>query len=63
MNAISPGATDDSVLSGLPPEVFQAIRDWSGDWTPKGRWAHRRTWAKRLHSFVPKTLAVLRGKP
>ena len=37
VNAISPGATDDSVLSGLPPEVFQMIRDWSGDWTPKGR--------------------------
>ena len=37
VNAISPGATDDSVLSGLPPEVFQMIRDWSGDWTPRGR--------------------------
>ncbi len=37
VNAISPGATDDSVLSGLPPEVFQMISDWSSEWTPKGR--------------------------
>ncbi len=38
VNAISPGATDDSVLSGLPPEVFQAIKEWhEGDWTPMGR--------------------------
>jgi len=37
VNAISPGATDDSVLSGLPPEVFQMIKDWSSDWTPNGR--------------------------
>ena len=38
VNAISPGATDDSVLSGLPPEVFQAIKDWhEGEWTPMGR--------------------------
>ena len=38
VNAISPGATEDSVLSGLPPEVFQSIRDWHEDyWTPQGR--------------------------
>ena len=37
VNAISPGATDDSVLSGLPPEVFRMIKDWSSDWTPNGR--------------------------
>ena len=35
---IGTGATEDSVLSGLPLEVFQAIKDWhEGDWTPKGR--------------------------
>ena len=38
VNTISPGATEDSVLSGLPPEVFQAIKDWhEGGWTPMGR--------------------------
>ena len=35
---ISPGATDDSVLNGLPPEVFEAIKDWhEGYWSPMGR--------------------------
>jgi NAD(P)-dependent dehydrogenase (short-subunit alcohol dehydrogenase family) len=28
VNIISPGACDDSVLSGLPPQVFQMIKDW-----------------------------------
>src|SRR5207244_3443441 len=28
VNVISPGATDDSVVSRLPSEVFQAIRAW-----------------------------------
>src|SRR6267143_2517715 len=28
VNSISPGACDDSVLSGLPPEVFKLIKDW-----------------------------------
>ena len=38
VNGVSPGATEDSVLSGLPPEVFQAIKDWhEGGWTPMGR--------------------------
>ncbi len=38
VNGISPGATEDSVLSGLPPEVFQAIKDWhESGWTPMGR--------------------------
>lgn len=38
VNTISPGATEDSVLSGLPPEVFQAIKDWhESGWTPMGR--------------------------
>lgn len=38
VNAVSPGATDDSVLNGLPTEVFEAIRDWNvGGWTPMGR--------------------------
>ncbi len=38
VNGVSPGATDDSVLNGLPPEVFQAIKDWhESGWTPMGR--------------------------
>jgi enoyl-[acyl-carrier protein] reductase III len=29
---------EDSVLSGLPPEVFQAIKAWNeSGWTPMGR--------------------------
>ena len=40
VNTISPGATEDSVLSGLPPEIFQAIKDWhESGWTPMGRLA------------------------
>ena len=40
VNTISPGATENSVLSGLPPEVFQAIKDWhESGWTPMGRLA------------------------
>lgn len=38
VNVISPGATDDSVLSRLPAEVFGMIRDWhEGGWTPMRR--------------------------
>jgi len=38
VNAISPGATDDSVLSGLPETVFKSIKDWhESGWTPMGR--------------------------
>jgi enoyl-[acyl-carrier protein] reductase III len=38
VNAISPGATDDSVLSGLPEDVFKSIKDWhESGWTPMGR--------------------------
>ena len=38
VNVISPGATDDSVVSRLPPEVFQAIKAWhESGWTPMGR--------------------------
>jgi NAD(P)-dependent dehydrogenase (short-subunit alcohol dehydrogenase family) len=38
VNVISPGATDDSVLSGLPSEVFKMIKDWhEGGWTPMRR--------------------------
>jgi NAD(P)-dependent dehydrogenase (short-subunit alcohol dehydrogenase family) len=38
VNVVSPGATEDSVLSRLPPEVFQMIRDWhEGGWTPMRR--------------------------
>lgn len=38
VNAISPGGTEDSVLSGLPTEVFQAIQAWhESGWTPMRR--------------------------
>ncbi len=38
VNVISPGATDDSVVSRLPTEVFSAIRAWhESGWTPMGR--------------------------
>ena len=38
VNAISPGATYDSVLSGLPDAVFKAIVDWhESGWTPMRR--------------------------
>ena len=38
VNIVSPGATDDSVLSGLPPEVFTMIKDWhESGWTPMRR--------------------------
>jgi enoyl-[acyl-carrier protein] reductase III len=38
VNVISPGATDDSVVSRLPSEVFQAIRSWhESGWTPMRR--------------------------
>ena len=37
-NAVSPGATDDSVFSTLPPEVLAALRGWAGaGWVPVGR--------------------------
>src|SRR5438093_1436265 len=35
VNMVSPGACDDSVLSGLPPQAFQMIKDWhESGWTP-----------------------------
>jgi NAD(P)-dependent dehydrogenase (short-subunit alcohol dehydrogenase family) len=38
VNSISPGACDDSVLSGLPPEVFNLIKEWhESGWTPMRR--------------------------
>jgi enoyl-[acyl-carrier protein] reductase III len=38
VNVISPGATDDSVVSRLPTEVFKAIRAWhESGWTPMRR--------------------------
>jgi NAD(P)-dependent dehydrogenase (short-subunit alcohol dehydrogenase family) len=38
VNCVSPGPTDDSVLSGLPAPVFQAIKEWSeSGWTPMRR--------------------------
>lgn len=38
VNIVSPGACDDSVLSGLPPEVFKMIKDWhESGWTPMRR--------------------------
>lgn len=38
VNVISPGATDDSVVSRLPADVFNAIKAWhESGWTPMGR--------------------------
>lgn len=38
VNVISPGATEDSVVGRLPPDVFQMIKSWhEGGWTPLGR--------------------------
>ena len=38
VNLVSPGVTDDSVVSRLPPEVFQAIKEWhESGWTPMRR--------------------------
>lgn len=38
VNVVSPGATDDRVVSRLPAEVFQAIQTWhESGWTPLGR--------------------------
>jgi enoyl-[acyl-carrier protein] reductase III len=38
VNVISPGTTEDSVVSRLPTEVFQAIKTWhESGWTPLGR--------------------------
>ncbi len=38
VNSVSPGATDDSVLNGLPPEVFKMIKDHhESGWTPMKR--------------------------
>ena len=38
VNSISPGACEDSVLSGLPPEVFKMIKEWhENGWTPMRR--------------------------
>ena len=38
VNVISPGATDDSVVSRLPTEAFQAIKGWhESGWTPMRR--------------------------
>jgi NAD(P)-dependent dehydrogenase (short-subunit alcohol dehydrogenase family) len=38
VNAVSPGLTDDSVLNGLPPEVFTLIKErCESGWTPMRR--------------------------
>lgn len=38
VNTVSPGLIDDSVLNGLPVEVYRAIRDWAvGGWSPMRR--------------------------
>ena len=38
VNAISPGAVEDSVLNSLPEAVFNATRQWhESGWTPMGR--------------------------
>ena len=40
VNAISPGLTDDSVLNGLPPDVFDMIKaHCESGWTPMKRMA------------------------
>ena len=37
-NAVSPGVTEDSVLSTLPPEVLGTMREWAGaEWVPMRR--------------------------
>lgn len=37
-NAVSPGATDDSVFATLPSSVLEALRDWAGaGWVPMRR--------------------------
>lgn len=38
VNAVSPGATDDSVFNTLPPEVLDMLRKWAASgWVPMGR--------------------------
>jgi enoyl-[acyl-carrier protein] reductase III len=38
VNAVSPGATDDSVFNTLPPEVLQMLRTWAeSGWVPMRR--------------------------
>ena len=38
VNAVSPGATDDSVFNTLPPEVLQMLRKWAeSGWVPMRR--------------------------
>ena len=37
-NAVSPGATEDSVFATLPPQVLAALREWAGaGWVPMRR--------------------------
>jgi len=38
VNTVSPGVIDDSVINGLPPEVYHAIKDWTeSGWSPMKR--------------------------
>ena len=38
VNAVSPGATEDSVFNTLPPEVLQMLRKWAASgWVPMRR--------------------------
>ena len=38
VNAVSPGATEDSVFNSLPPEVLQMLRKWAeSGWVPMRR--------------------------
>jgi len=38
VNTVSPGVIDDSVINSLPPEAFQAIKDWTeSGWSPMKR--------------------------
>lgn len=38
VNTVSPGTTDDSILSGLPEAGYKMIKQWAeSGWTPQGR--------------------------
>jgi NAD(P)-dependent dehydrogenase (short-subunit alcohol dehydrogenase family) len=38
VNAVSPGATEDSVFNTLPPAVLEMLRKWAGSgWVPMRR--------------------------
>lgn len=62
-NAVSPGATDDSVFSTLPPEVLDALRGWAGaGWVPMGRLTDTGRCRRRRSPAVLRTPAILRRR-